>query len=24
FSAIIGGWANGDMGSTPVTKEVTR
>jgi len=24
FSAIIGGWANGDMGSTPVTREVTR
>jgi hypothetical protein len=24
FSAIIGGWANGDLGSTPVTKEVTR
>ena len=24
FSAIIGGWANGDMGSTPVTKEVAR
>jgi hypothetical protein len=24
FSAIIGGWANGAMGSTPVTREVTR
>ena len=24
FSAIIGGWANGDIGSTPVTREVTR
>ena len=24
FSAIIGGWANGDVGSQPVTKEVTR
>ncbi len=24
FSAIIGGWANGDVGSTPVTREVTR
>ena len=23
FSALIGGWANGDMGSQPVTKEVT-
>jgi len=22
FSAIIGGWANGDVGSQPVTKEV--
>ena len=22
FSAIIGGWANGAMGSTPVTREV--
>lgn len=24
FSAIIGGWANGDVGSQPVTKEVQR
>lgn len=24
FSAIIGGWANGATGSTPVTREVTR
>jgi hypothetical protein len=24
FSAIIGGWANGNMGSEPVTKEVGR
>ena len=24
FSAIIGGWANGSTGSTPVTREVTR
>mgnify|MGYP001045689915 CR=1 FL=1 len=24
FSAIIAGWANGAMGSTPVTREVTR
>jgi len=24
FSAIIGGWANGDVGSQPVTREVTR
>jgi hypothetical protein len=24
FSAIIGGWANGEVGSQPVTKEVTR
>ncbi len=24
FSAIIGGWANGDIGSQPVTKEVVR
>jgi hypothetical protein len=24
FSAIIGGWVNGDMGSRPVTKEVVR
>ncbi|MFZ9629500.1 MAG: thioredoxin family protein [Ilumatobacteraceae bacterium] len=24
FSAIIGGWANGDIGSTPVTVEVRR
>lgn len=24
FSAIIGGWANGDLGSTPVTREVQR
>lgn len=24
FSAIIGGWANGDIGSQPVTREVTR
>jgi hypothetical protein len=24
FSAIIGGWANGDIGSRPVTKEVVR
>ena len=24
FSAIIGGWANGALGSTPVTREVTR
>ncbi len=23
FSAIIGGWANGDMGSMPVTREIT-
>ncbi|NCZ68587.1 MAG: thioredoxin [Actinobacteria bacterium] len=23
FSAIIGGWANGDLGSQPVTREVT-
>ena len=22
FSAIIGGWAGGDMGSQPVTKEI--
>ncbi|MFM8482451.1 MAG: thioredoxin, partial [Actinomycetota bacterium] len=24
FSAIIGGWANGDVGSQPVTREVQR
>ena len=24
FSAMIGGWANGDIGSQPVTREVTR
>ena len=24
FSAIIGGWANGDVGSQPVTREVTK
>ncbi|MFM8846761.1 MAG: thioredoxin family protein [Actinomycetota bacterium] len=24
FSAIIGGWANGDVGSQPVTRQVTR
>ena len=24
FSAIIGGWANGSTGSTPVTREVAR
>ncbi|NMD24411.1 MAG: thioredoxin, partial [Actinobacteria bacterium] len=24
FSAMIGGWANGEIGSQPVTKEVTR
>jgi hypothetical protein len=24
FSAMIGGWANGDMGSQPVTREVVR
>jgi hypothetical protein len=24
FSAIIGGWANGEVGSQPVTKTVTK
>ena len=24
FSSVIGGWVNNDMGSTPVTKEITR
>jgi len=24
FSAIIGGWANGEMGSQPITREITR
>jgi len=24
FSAIIGGWANGEVGSQPITREITR